>query len=137
MIHRAAGPKLLEECRTLAGCSTGSAKITKGYRLPAEYVIHAVGPVYYLAKEKRKGLQEELLRSCYKTCLDLAKQKGGSIAFNCLSTGIYGYPSNEAAEVAIKEVRRWLEEEGEGSLERVVFCLFEQKDVKAYEEWIP
>ena len=137
VIHRAAGPDLLTECRTLDGCETGSAKITKGYELAADYVIHAVGPVYYSANKKSAGRAAHLLRGCYKTSLDLAKEKGGSIAFNCISTGVYGYPSGEAAEVAIRETRRWLSEEGKDSLERVVFCLFEMKDVKAYNELLP
>ena len=136
-IHRAAGPQLLDECHFLGGCSTGSAKITKGYRLPSQHVIHAVGPVYYLAKQHTPGLEVALLKSCYKTSLDLAKTKGGSIAFNCISTGTYGYPSDEAAEVACREVRRWLSEEGKDGLERVVFCIFEPKDERAYNEWLP
>lgn len=137
VIHRAAGPELVEECRTLEGCETGSAKITKGYDLPASYVIHAVGPIYEYANRKRGGLAAKLLRGCYKTSLDLAKEKGGSIAFNCISTGVYGYPSAEAAEVAIGETRRWLSEEGHESLDRVVFCLFEMKDVRAYHSLLP
>ena len=136
-IHRAAGPGLLSECRTLNGCNTGSAKITDAFELPCEYVIHSVGPVYYLANRKKQGLAAELLRGCYKTSLDLAGGKGGSVAFSCLSTGVYGYPSGEAAEVATREVRRWLEEEGQGKLERVVFCCFEAKDERAYGEWLP
>lgn len=137
VIHRGAGPDLLKECRTLGGCETGSAKITKAYNLPSEYVIHTVGPRYYYARRERPGLETELLRSCYKTSLDLAKEKGGSIVFNCVSTGIYGYPSMDAALVACNEVRRWLSEEGKGSLERVVFCVFELKDERAYNELLP
>ncbi|KAL2037572.1 hypothetical protein N7G274_009685 [Stereocaulon virgatum] len=140
-IHSAAGYSLYEECKTLDGCDTGSAKITSGYALPCNYIIHAVGPVYHRAGRVSADYPAELLRSCYKTSLDLAAEKGGSIAFSCLSTGIYGYPSGEAAEVAGKEVRRWLEEdekrEGGGRLERVVFCCFEMKDVRAYTEWLP
>lgn len=95
------------------------------------------------AKREKYPLHEELLRSCYKTSLDLAAQKGGSIAFSCLSTGIYGYPSSEAAQAATEEVRQWLyyeekaQGEGKGRIERVVFCLFEDKDVRAYREWLP
>ncbi|KAI9669300.1 MAG: hypothetical protein M1831_000335 [Alyxoria varia] len=120
-IHRAAGPGLLDECRTLDGCETGYAKITKGYNLPAKHVIHAVGPVYH----KRDGeLNAERLGGCYRTSLDLCKQHGlRSIAFSALSTGVYGYPSDEAAEVALTTVRRWLEQqdedEGEQDLEYV------------------
>lgn len=144
-IHRAAGRELLEECRTLDGCDTGSAKITKAYgNLPCRYVIHAVGPVY-----RRQGLAEEdggdgsnarLLRGCYTTSLDLAVQHGlKSIAFSALSTGIYGYPSDEAAEVAIGAVKRWLEADVEraGKIERIVFCQFVNKDQHAYEEIVP
>ncbi|KAL8669931.1 MAG: hypothetical protein Q9224_007706, partial [Gallowayella concinna] len=101
-IHAAAGPDLLKECETLDGCDTGFAKITSAYELPSSYVIHAVGPVYWREKRKRDGLQAELLASCYTTSLDLAAEKGGSIAFSCLSTGVYGYPSDEAAEVACR-----------------------------------
>lgn len=140
-IHAAAGPSLLDECRALNGCRTGSAKMTSAYDLPSKYIIHAVGPVYQRAKRERDDLPAELLRGCYRTSLQLAAEKGGSIAFSCLSTGVYGYPSGEAAEVATREVRRFLVEEaergGEKRLERVVFCCFEQKDVRAYEEWLP
>lgn len=138
-IHCAAGPDLLAECETLDGCDTGSAKITKGYELPAKHVIHAVGPRY--AKAKRRGVHEELLRGCYRTSLDLARANGcKSIAFSALSTGVYGYPSGEAAEVATSEVRRWLderEEKKEESLERVVFCNFLEKDEVAYVKVLP
>ncbi|KAL9104286.1 MAG: hypothetical protein Q9163_000727 [Psora crenata] len=148
-IHSEAGPSLLHECRTLGGCPTGSAKMTSAYALPSKYIIHAVGPIYAHAKHHRPGLEAELLRSCYRTSLDLAAEKGGSIAFSCLSTGVYGYPPGEAAEVAVKEARRWCEEEERRSkegdvettkhwrLERIVFCCFEGKDERAYEEWLP
>ncbi|MCJ1262876.1 hypothetical protein MMC22_002746 [Lobaria immixta] len=140
-IHAAAGPSLLAECRALNGCPTGSAKITSAHELPSKYIIHAVGPVYHRAKRERDDLPAELLRGCYRTSLQLAAEKGGSIAFSCISTGVYGYPSGEAAEVATREVRQFLLEEqergGEGRLERVVFCCFEQKDVRAYEKWLP
>ena len=96
-IHRAAGPDLLAECRTLGGCPTGSAKITRGYRLPAKYVIHAVGPVY---RDGRSG-EPELLANCYRTALRLAKEHAlKSIAFPAISCGIYGYPLAEAASIA-------------------------------------
>ncbi|EKG14263.1 Appr-1-p processing [Macrophomina phaseolina MS6] len=138
-IHRAAGPDLLDECKTLGGCDTGSAKITKGYRLPAKHIIHAVGPVYSSAK--RKGVHETLLRGCYRTSLDLASKNGcRSIAFSALSTGVYGYPSGEAAEAAASEVRSWLdekEERKEESLERIVFCNFMEKDEVAYQHVLP
>ncbi|KAF6232562.1 hypothetical protein HO173_009230 [Letharia columbiana] len=142
-IHSAAGPSLLSECRLLNGCPTGSAKITSAHALPSSYIIHAVGPIYH---RHRKAADK--LRSCYRTSLELALEKGkeegqdASIAFSCLSTGVYGYPSGEAAEVAGREVRRFLEEleegrEKEGGLERVVFCIFEAKDERAYGEWLP
>src|ERR1700752_1842755 len=100
-IHRAAGPELLAECRTLGGCDTGSAKITRGYRLPAQHVIHAVGPVW------QGGEQDEdaLLASCYRTALDLAaKHALASIAFPAISTGIYGFPADRAAGIALRTV---------------------------------
>lgn len=137
-IHRAAGPELLNECETLDGCDTGDAKITDAYELPCDKVIHAVGPVYY--STKRKGMHTQLLQSCYTTSLDLAAQNGcTSIAFSALSTGVYGYPSEEAAETAIAAVKGWLnaDEERSGKMERIVFCSFLAKDEKAYEKFIP
>ena len=102
-IHRAAGPKLLEECRPLKGCATGSAKATKGYDLPAKYVLHAVGPNCNIINQKQKAPQ--LLKGCYETCLDLAKNMGiRSIAFPAISCGIYAYPVAEATEVAVKTI---------------------------------
>ncbi|KAL8706549.1 MAG: hypothetical protein Q9201_000422 [Fulgogasparrea decipioides] len=136
-IHAAAGPELLAECQTLNGCKTGSAKITAAYRLPSQYIIHAVGPVYAREKRKQDGLQAELLANCYRTSLKLAAEKGGSLAFSCLSTGVYGYPSDEAAEVACETVRAFLESEAGQRLERVVFCCFLEKDEKEYEEYLP
>ena len=138
-IHRAAGRELLRECRTLDGCDTGSAKITSAYDLPCKNVIHAVGPVYWITKEE--GMQETLLRGCYRRSLELAVVNGcKSLAFSALSTGVYGYPSGEAAEAAIGEVKAFLEED-EGKkgqkLDRIIFCCFERKDVVAYEEWLP
>lgn len=134
----------MAECRGLNGCRTGSAKITSAYDLPSNYVIHAVGPVYQRAKRERDDLPAELLTGCYRASLQLGAQKGGSIAFSCISTGVYGYPSGEAAEVATMEVRRFLLEqerkngkEAGAGLERVVFCCYEDKDVKAYQKWIP
>ena len=114
--------------------------MTTGHALPASYIIHAVGPVYASAKRKSATLPAELLAGCYEKSLELAAEKGGSIAFSCLSTGIYGYPSGEAAEVALRVVRDWLvkeEEEDNERIERVVFCCFESKDEKAYKALIP
>lgn len=136
-IHAAAGPDLLEECRALGGCETGSAKITSAYELPSKYVIHAVGPIYRRERRKREGLQAELLASCYNTSLELAAEKGGSIAFSCLSTGVYGYPSDEAAEIACKTVRTFLDSERGQALDRVVFCCFLKKDEMQYNKFLP
>ncbi|KAB8298343.1 hypothetical protein EYC80_002069 [Monilinia laxa] len=134
-IHRAAGPKLLKECRTLNGCRTGSAKITDAYDLPCKKVIHAVGPVY---DGSRPDVSEEELEGCYKTSLDLAVENNcKSIAFSALSTGVYGYPSDEAAPAALMTVRRFLESEKGSKMEKIVFCTFVPKDVAAYNEWLP
>jgi len=135
-IHRAAGPELYTECETLDGCATGDAKITNAYRLPCRKVIHAVGPVYHVTK--RQGKHTELLQGCYRRSLELAAENGcKSVAFSALSTGVYGYPSGEAAETAIGEVRRFLESGRGERLERVVFCNFMEKDERAYEKWLP
>lgn len=148
-IHAAAGHALYDDCLLLNGCPTGSAKITSAHALPSKHIIHAVGPIY--AEAKRTGGEsrpKELLEGCYRTSLDLAaglKNLQGedqtSIAFSCLSTGVYGYPSNEAAEVASRSVRDWLDEQehvaGQGKVGRVVFCCFLEKDVQAYKEWLP
>ncbi|KAI5358122.1 putative Macro domain-containing protein [Septoria linicola] len=144
-IHKAAGRELVAECRTLDGCDTGSAKITKAYgRLLCVNVIHAVGPVY-----TRRGLSEEqggdgsnerLLRGCYSTSLDLAaKHDLKSVAFSALSTGAYGYPSKAAAAVALHAVKDWLEadEERAAKMKRIIFCQFMDKDQEAYEELVP
>jgi O-acetyl-ADP-ribose deacetylase (regulator of RNase III) len=135
-IHRAAGSRLLDECETLGGCEVGNAKITNGYRLPAKKVIHAVGPIYW--KEKVRGRHEPLLRGCYRRSLELAEANGcKSIAFSAISTGVYGYPSDEAAEHAISEVRSYFDEgKGEG-FEKVVFCNFLPKDENAYKKFLP
>ena len=127
-IHRAAGPELLKECRTLGGCATGDAKITKGYKLPAKHVIHAVGPVW---RGGTKG-EPELLASCYRRSLELARQHTlKSMAFAAISCGVYGYPVNQAAQIAVSEVSRFLEVDS--SMERVYFVCFEPRVRAAYE----
>lgn len=135
-IHRVAGPELLDECGTLGGCETGSAKITDGYELPADKIIHAVGPIYW---NKNKDEAARLLAGCYRTSLQLAVDNGcKSIAFSAISTGVYGYPSGEASLVALETVRMFLDEgEKADGLDRVIFCNFLQKDEDAYFENIP
>jgi O-acetyl-ADP-ribose deacetylase (regulator of RNase III) len=121
-IHRAAGPELLAECRTLGGCETGSAKITRGYRLPAKHVIHAVGPVW----SGGGADEEELLASCYRTALDLAAaHRLASIGFPAISTGIYRFPPDRAARIAVGTVASEVAASPRG-IERVVFCCFVQ-----------
>jgi O-acetyl-ADP-ribose deacetylase len=120
-IHAAAGPDLLAECRMLAGCETGSAKITKAYRLPAKHVIHAVGPVF---KDGAHN-EAELLGSCYRTALAMAAAHGlESIAFPAISTGVYGFPADRAAAIAVRTVVACLEDPG--APKRVVFCCFSE-----------
>lgn len=127
-IHRAAGPELLEECRTLGGCPTGSAKITKGYRLPATYVIHAVGPRW---RGGHHGDPEQLA-GCYRESLRLAAEHGvRSIAFPAISCGIYGYPLRPATEIAVRETLAFLH--ADHSLERVLFACFREDVATVYE----
>ncbi|KAI4857071.1 A1pp-domain-containing protein [Aureobasidium sp. EXF-8846] len=136
-IHRAAGRGLVRECETLDGCDTGDAKITDGYELPCKKVIHTVGPVYW--RTKKQGKHTSLLQSCYRRSLDLAAENGcKSIAFSALSTGVYGYPSNEAAATAIGEVKKWLDTDAKADkLDHIIFCNFMEKDEDAYYEWLP
>ena len=126
-IHRAAGPELLAECRTLGGCPTGQARITGGYRLPARHVIHTVGPVW------RGGTanEAELLASCYRNCLALARDHDlKSIAFPAISTGVYGYPLQPATAIAVREVRDWLAREVQPR--SVTFCCFSSEVAAVY-----
>lgn len=126
-IHQAAGPELLTECRTLGGCPTGQAKITKGYRLPARWVIHAVGPVW---RGGGHG-EEELLASCYRESLELAVAHGArSLAFPAISCGAYGFPADLAAPVALGETARFLN--ADPSMDRVVFACWDQDVLRAY-----
>ncbi|OCK86122.1 A1pp-domain-containing protein [Lepidopterella palustris CBS 459.81] len=135
-IHRAAGPDLFDECEELGGCATGFAKITNGYELPVKKVIHAVGPVYWFTK--KDGMAGQLLSGCYRRSLELAVENGlQSIAFSALSTGAYGYPSDEAAQCALETVRKFMEEGQADSLERIIFCNFMEKDQLAYYQNIP
>lgn len=123
-IHRAAGPDLLEECRLLGGCKTGDAKITKGYRLPAKHVIHTVGPVW---KDGHHG-EPATLASCYRRCLELCESRGlRSVAFPCISTGVYRFPKDQAARIAVETCR----DEAPDGLE-ITFCCFDPGDLVLY-----
>ena len=126
-IHRAAGPQLLEECRQLHGCETGQAKLTKGYNLPAKFVIHTVGPIY-------SGVinDNNLLSDCYINSLELAKNNGlHSIAFPAISTGAYGFPMEKAAKIAFATVKKWLESNSSYDIE-IIMCAFDKKTLELY-----
>lgn len=130
-IHRAAGPGLLQECRTLHGCETGQAKITKGYNLKAAYVIHTVGPVY-----SGRPKDAELLADCYWNSLELARKHGvGSIAFPAISTGVYGYPKKAAAAIAVETVQQWMKEHEDYIIE-VILCGFDRQTCELYEKFL-
>lgn len=125
-IHHAAGPGLLDECRTLGGCKTGEAKLTQGYRLPAKFIVHTVGPVW---RDGKHG-EPELLASCYRNSLRVA----ASIAFPCISTGVYGYPVELAARVAVETVNASLPQLG--SIREVIFCCFSAGDLAIYQQLV-
>ena len=127
-IHRAAGPKLLEECRTLYGCRTGEAKITKGYNLKARHVIHTVGPIY-----SGSPRDAQMLRNCYRNSLELAYINDlYSIAFPAISTGVYGYPLEEATKIALKTVEEWLNDHADYEIE-IIFACFDKRTTTLYE----
>lgn len=127
-IHRAAGPDLVRECMTLNGCRTGDAKITKGYKLKARHVIHTVGPVWHGGGNG----EPELLRSCYANSLKRAAEHGlQSIAFPCISTGVYRFPADEAAKLAVETVREFMK--APGPVQAVIFCCFSNADRERYE----
>jgi len=126
-IHRAAGSDLLEECKTLNGCETGEAKITKGYHLPAKYVIHTVGPVWHGGNKK----ESDLLANCYENSLKLALDNHiKTIAFPNISTGVYGFPKDKAAKIAVKTVSDFLKQNN--SIEKVYFVCFDNKNYTLY-----
>ena len=128
-IHRAAGPELLAECKTLSGCETGQAKITKGYRLPAKYIIHTVGPIY-------SGSENDpvKLAGCYRNSLEIARGNNlHSIAFSAISTGVYGYPIDEACSIAVNTVKKWLDENKDYDI-KVIFSCFNKEVLEGYKK---
>ena len=126
-IHRAAGPELLAACRLLNGCETGNAKLTRGFRLPAKYIIHAVGPIW----QDGRANEASLLRSCYSQSLKIASQQQcESIAFPAISTGVYGFPKEPAAKIAIQTVLDW----SISSPMQVIFCCFDNESVQIYQD---
>ena len=130
-VHRSAGPALLEECRTLGGCPTGEARITRGYDLRAKHVIHTVGPVWHGGTRK----EPESLANCYRNCLELAAEHGvRSIAFPSISTGVYGYPIGKASKIAVTTVGKWLDDPG--PIELVRFVCFGAGDFEVYQRLV-
>ena len=126
-IHRAAGPGLLEECRALHGCPTGAARITRGHRLPAKHVLHTVGPVW----DGGRAGEDESLAQCYRSCFALVEEHGlRSVAFPAISCGVYGFPVDRAARIAVAEIRRFLE--GNAEVERVLVVCFSDEVYDAY-----
>lgn len=124
-IHRAAGSQLKEACRQLGGCETGEAKLTSGYQLPARYVLHTVGPVWSGGDQR----EDELLRGCYRRSFEIASAEGArSIAFPAISTGVYGFPKDRAARIALNEMRRW-----QADFDRIVACCFSSEDAERYQ----
>lgn len=131
MIHRAAGPELLDACSLLRGCATGDAKITKGYRLAAKFVIHTVGPVWAGGGK----VEPALLASCYRRSLEIAEANGvKTIAFPCISTGVYGYPAEAAARIAVSTVHAFMDQAG--SIREVVFFCFSAASLEIYERML-
>ncbi len=129
-IHFAAGDELLEECKILGGCKTGEAKITKGYNLPADFVIHTVGPVYGRHGDKSPAL----LESCYRNSMQLAHDKKiKTIAFPCISTGVFCYPKGEASQIAIQTVKKFLNDYSDNVFEEIRFVVFSNLDLAVYE----
>jgi len=128
-IHRAAGHELLRECKTLAGCETGEAKITKGYNLLAKHIIHTVGPIF----GAEEGKEAKLLALCYTNSLKLADENNlTSIAFPCISTGVFHYPKDDAAKVAISSVKKYFKENLESKIEKVIFTTLDELDYNLY-----
>jgi len=128
-IHKAAGPELLEECKKIGGCPTGEARVTKGYRLPAKWVIHTVGPIW----RGGNANEDELLARCYRNSLKAAKEIGAkTVAFPSISTGAYGFPMERACEIALKEVARFLE--NDDFIEKVIFVTFGKDAYNIYKE---
>lgn len=128
-IHRAAGPELLAECRTLNGCKTGQAKITKAYKLPCDYVIHTVGPIWHGGSQG----EAELLAGCYRHSLELAREKGiRTVAFPSISTGVYAYPVQQAAGIAVQTVREVVQEHPE-AFEEILWVLFDERTKLVYD----
>ena len=125
-IHRSAGPGLLEECRQLHGCKTGEAKLTKGYNLPAKFIIHTVGPVWHGGNQN----EDELLANCYRSSLKVAQENQiNNIAFPAISTGVYRFPIDRAAQIAVKTVKEYLDSSG---IKKVVFVCFDELNYKIY-----
>jgi len=138
-IHRAAGPGLLAECRTLGGCATGDAKATRGHRLSAKHVIHTVGPVWQGASTDSpigKRNEDRLLASCYRRSLQIANElAAASIAFPAISTGVYGFPRDRAAKIAVAEVTKALDENH--TIDQIIFCCFDSETLQIYEDLLP